>query len=297
MTQGILVIARNNSKIDYTKQAAFLADSVKKILNLPTSIITDSPEYLEKNNYRDKFDKVIPIVWTKDKLADDNSNVLSKGDQHFLRRYRDGTLSHQSLQFKNEMRSGAFDVTPYDETLLLDTDIILMNDVYKHCFTQPHDFLIYDKSYDLAGFRDKYEFKFISDTGAHFYWATAVFFRKTQTNKIFFDLVQHVQENWYHYRSIFQIPASLFRNDFAFSIAVHIMNGYQEGDFAKPMPGKLFFTTDKDILWDKTKDGLFMLLEKEEYLGEYTAAHWKKQNLHVMNKFSLERYINKVTNV
>ena len=38
-------------------------------------------EYLEKNNHRDKFDKVIPIVWTKDKLADDKSNVLSSNER------------------------------------------------------------------------------------------------------------------------------------------------------------------------------------------------------------------------
>ena len=295
MSKGVLVVARNNEKLDYLRQAAFLASNVKKYLNLPTSVITDSQKYLEDKGYGDYFDKVIEIVWRKEDL--NGTNVLSKGDQHYLRRYHDGSLSARSLRFKNEIRSAAWDVTPYEQTLLLDTDIVLFNDVYKHCFDQPHNFLIYDKSYDLAGFRNKHEFKFISDTGAHFYWATAVFFRKTETNKIFFDLVQHIQENWYHYRSIFQIPTVLFRNDFAFSIAIHIMNGYQEGDFAKPMPGKLFFTTDKDILWDSTKEGLFMLLEKENYLGEYTAVHWRHHNLHVMNKFSLERYLTRVMNV
>ena len=44
--QGILIIAKNNAQIDYIKQAHFLAKRIKEYLNLPTSIITDSVEYL-----------------------------------------------------------------------------------------------------------------------------------------------------------------------------------------------------------------------------------------------------------
>ena len=73
------------------------------------------------------------------------------------------------------------------------------------------------------------------------------------SNKIYFELTKHIQENWQHYNSIFQINKNTFRNDWVFSIAVHIMNGYQRGDFSHELPGKLYFTSDKDILWELSK--------------------------------------------
>jgi hypothetical protein len=293
MNKGILVYARNNKSIDYVKQAHFFAQRAKKLLGLPTTIVTDSIEYIKKEKYIDAFDKVVPIVWkSEDHIP--GKNVLSLSENHHSRKYHDGTVSAKSLPFKNGMRCTAYDASPYDETILIDTDVMLMNDVYKHCFEQSHDFLIYDKSFDLAGFRDPSEFAYISDTSVKFYWATVVFFRKTKLNKIFFDLVSHIYENWYHYRSIFQIPTVVYRNDFAFSIAIHIINGYQLGEFSKPMPGKLFFTTDRDILWKLNDNQITFLLEKEKYFGQYTLASWQDHNIHIMNKFSLERAINNV---
>jgi len=85
----------------------------------------------------------------------------------------------------------------------------------------------------------------------------------------------------------------VYRNDHAFSIAIHIMNGYQQGDFAGKMPGKLFYTTDRDIVVDVDDKSFLILVEKENYLGEYTPIRFKDHNLHIMNKFSLNRMIDK----
>lgn len=297
MTKGVLVFARNNSEIDYVKQAYFLAKSAKLHLGLPTTIVTDSVEHLKFTfpDHREVFDKIIPIVW-KDEDLNENT-TRSKTENHSIKFYSDGTLVQKRLQFKNETRTLSFELSPYDETLLLDSDVVIVNDLFNRCFDQDHDFLIYDNAYDLAGFRDYSEFDYISDTSVKFYWATCVFFRKTETNKIFFNLLQHIQENWRHYNSIFQINRSVYRNDHAFSIAIHIMNGYQLGSFAKPMPGKLFYTTDKDILMTINDTELFILLEKQDYLGEYTPLKIEGINLHVMNKFSLNRCIDEVLNV
>ena len=297
MSKGILVFARNNSEIDYVKQAYFLAKQAKHILNLPVTVVTDSIAHLKSTytDYNEVFDKVISIVWKESDLTEDTT--FSRSENHSAKLYFDGTIAKKRLQFKNETRTLAYELTPYDETLILDTDVVIVNDTFNQCFEQEHDFLIYQKAYDLAGFRDYSEFDFISDTSVEFYWATCVFFRKTQTNKIFFDLLQHIQDNWRHYNSIFQINRSVYRNDHAFSIAIHIMNGYQSGDFAKPMPGKLFYTTDKDILQRLYKDEFFVLIEKEKYIGEYTPIKFKGNNLHVMNKYSLNRCIDEVLNV
>lgn len=290
-SKGVLVYARNNSQIDYIKQAYFLANRVKKYLDLPTSIVTDSLEYLEYNypDYRNVFDRVIPIVW---KVEDkDVETVLSLGENHPLKSFYDGGIVSKKLDWKNNLRSTAFEATPYDETLLLDTDIVICNDIFKKSFEQDHDFLIYKECTELTGINRGDEFCRISDTSVDFYWATAIFFRKTEKNRIFFNLTKHIQTNWQHYCSIFQLNTPYFRNDYVFSIAIHIMNGYQKGDFSNPMPGKLYFVTDKSIMWQINDQDLLLLLEKPKHTGEYTPVKVKGCNVHCMNKFSLNRCI------
>jgi hypothetical protein len=69
------------------------------------------------------------------------------------------------------------------------------------------------------------------------------------------------------------------------------MNGFQTGTFAQQLPGSMMYTTDKDILWSMKDDKMMFLVEKKDYLGEYTAIKTKGQNIHVMNKSSLNRII------
>lgn len=281
MSKGILVFARNNTQVDYVKQAYYLAQRAKKYLNLPVSVVTDNLDYIKEtfSDYKKVFDKIIVLEYTS---------------KFTLKRYNDGSLTGKQLEFKNDTRPLAYEHTPYEETILLDTDYIIANDILLKCFDQKQDFLIYKDAYDLANFRDYSEFDYISDTGVAFYWATCVFFRKTPQIKIFFDLLQHIQSNWQHYNSVFQINSGVYRNDHAFSIAIHIMNGYQEGNFAGKMPGKLFYTTDKDLVVEIDNEDFLFLVEKENYLGEYTPIRFKNHNIHIMNKFSLSRCIDEV---
>ena len=275
-SKGAILFARNNDKVDYIKQALFSAKRIKKYLNIPVSVITDSPEYLKSVDLDNEFDNVIKM----------NYDSTNNG-----RRYYDGSISSYLANFKNNLRYKAYDFSPYDETLLIDTDFIISNDVFKNCFKSSADFMIYKKSQDISNSTDRYEFVKISDYTIDFYWATVVFFRKTKLNQIFFNLVGHIQDEWEHYRRIYQIKSPLFRNDYAFSIAIHIINGYQKSLFAEPLPGTKLYSIDKDILWKINDTELTFLVEKKDYLGEYTIVKTKNQNVHVMNKFSLERII------
>jgi len=275
MNSGAMLIARNNAQIDYIRQAAFNANRIKQYLNIPVTLLTDSVEIVEKL-YNSVFDQVIEIP---------NDDPVS------YRKYNDGTYFRKSLEFKNNSRSLVYDLSPYDETLLLDTDYIVSNDIFKNCFSQKHDFLIYDTGIELSGWRNTAEFEYISSVGPKFYWATAVFFRKTDANKIYFELVKHIQLNWSYYQNLYQITSSLLRNDFIFSIAIHIMNGFTNGTFAKTMPGQLFYSIDRDLLIQLHSDDFLMLIEKENDFGNYSPMRIKGCNLHIMNKFSLDRII------
>ena len=276
MSKGAFLIARNNGHIDYVKQAVFLAKRIKKYLDIPVTVATDSVNYLKDTFDIEVFDQIISLDYTNE------SNP---------RYFFDGALSKKTASFKNANRANVYDLSPYDETLLMDTDYVISNSLLKEVFDSSADFLIYKKSNDIAKVRDESEFDKISDTSVDFYWATVVFFRKTDTNRVFFDLIKHIEQEWNHYRRVYQINSGLFRNDFAFSIAVHIMNGFQAGNFAQQLPGSMMYTTDKDLLYKLDQDEMMFLVEKKDYLGEYTALKTKGQTIHVMNKQSLNRII------
>lgn len=276
MTKGVVLIACNNSEIDYIKQANFLASRISKYMNLPTTLITDNVEYLEENYKKHNFEKVVEIPTPK---------------SFSYKKYFDGIFSKKQLEFKNSSRSNVYDLSPYDETLLLDTDFIISNDLLCSCFEQTKDFLIYKDAFDFAGWRDPNEFKFISEIGPDFYWATCVFFRKTEENKIFFNLVSHIKDYYSHYRNLYKLNTNVFRNDHAFSIAIHIMNGYTENSFAGKMPGTMYYITDRDLLLEMHDDNFLMLVQKENDSNQYVPVRVKGSNVHIMNKYSLNRII------
>ena len=84
---------------------------------------------------------------------------------------------------------------------------------------------------------------------------------------------------------------TIFRNDFAFSIAIHIMNGKTNGEFAMPLPGTMTYVQDRDLLIEMKDTTMQFLVEKKDFLGEYLAAKTTGVDVHVMNKLSLSRVI------
>lgn len=281
-SKGAMLIARNNGKLDYVKQSVFLANRIKKYLEIPVSIITDSVDYLNSNFDATIFDK----IYTMEYVEDQNN-----------RRYYDGALYNTVGSFKNSQRSKVYNISHYDETILMDSDYVICNDKLKKCFKSNHDLMLFKKSVDLSSNRDNEEFHRVSDPGIDFYWATVVYFKKSDKNETFFNLVDHVHENWTFYQKRYHISEPMFRNDYAFSIAVHIMNGFEDStNTVAEIPSTHYFTTDKDVLYDINDNYMKFLIQKKDFLGEYTIASTKGLNVHVMNKFSLERIIDRDLN-
>jgi hypothetical protein len=275
MSVGALIFAHNNAGIDYTKLAVFAAQRVKQFLNIPVSIVTDNVKWLETEYPNHPFEHVIEIP-----------NETSTQKLFF-----DGTLSYKTLEWKNLTRGRAYDLTPYDKTIILDSDYIISSDILKNAINLDVPFQIYKKSFDLAEWRDKKEFTRINQYSIPFYWATVVVFKKSFITQTFFDLISYIKTNWLYFRVLYGIEASSFRNDFAFSIAIHIMNGKIEGDFAIELPGSMTYIKDKDILLAINHDKLNFIVEKKDHLGEYIATKTQGIDVHVMNKSSLIRVI------
>tara|TARA_X000000950_G_C13881686_1_gene647138 strand:+ start:787 stop:1614 length:828 start_codon:yes stop_codon:yes gene_type:complete len=274
MSKGVLLFANNNSQIDYVKQACYLAKKINKHLKVPVSLVTSDKKRVTDYYPYEVFDQIIE----------------KKSKNNFSKRYNDGALSHKKLEFNNDLRPQAYKLTPYDVTLMMDTDYIICNDLFKNVFDTEHDLLLYKDSTDITLHRDFTEFKRISDTSIDFYWATCVVFKKTYFTKTFFELIEHIRQEWVHYANVYQLSQRVYRNDYSFSIAVNLMDNHKIGS----MPGKMLYSTDKDVLFEVEEDKLKFLVEKKDRLGQYTAVYTDKLNVHVMNKFSLNRMIDGV---
>jgi hypothetical protein len=276
MTTGAILFAQNNTTVDYIKLAVFAARRIIDHLDIPVSMITDNKQWLI-NHYPDHpFDTIIEIP------------IETTPQQKY---FNDGSLASQKLEWKNKSRSSVYDLTPYDRTLVLDSDYIISSNILKPALNNLHDFQIYKNSFDLASWRTTNEFKRINQYSIPFYWATTFIFNKTEIMQCFFDLIAYIKSNWLYFRNLYSIDHPVFRNDFAFSIAIHIMNGKTNGEFAIELPGIMSYSIDKDILVDIVDDKIHMLIEKQNHPGEYILSKTQGIDLHIMNKLSLSRFI------
>lgn len=275
MSNGVLIFAHNNPVIDYIKLANFAASRVKTYLEVPVTIVTDSKTWL-LNKYPDHvFDSIIEI---------ENEPGTSK-------LFHDGSLASKTLEWRNLSRNRAYEVTPYDKTLVIDSDYIINSSILKSAFEKDALLQIFQTSTDLADWRPTEYFQRINPYSVPFYWATAFVFQKDPTVESFFDLITYIKLNWPYFRVLYNIEPAAFRNDYAFSIAIHIMNGKTNGEFATALPGTMTYIQDRDILVNIEDNKVQMLVEKEKHLGEYLAVKTCGLDVHVMNKYSLTRFI------
>lgn len=275
MTKGVLLFAQNNTHIDYIKQAQFCAIRIKKYLDLPICLVTDNVEYLSEY-YPDAdfyFDHIVSL---------DRTQFSQR------KKFKDGLYSEKTLEWRNYSRADAFNLSPFDETIVMDTDVVLCNSDLLEAFNMNQDFMIAKESKDIKTNRRIDAFRRISDRSIDMYWATIFYFKKNKNTEMLFDLINHIKENWNFYRLTYKIVEKKFRNDFAFSIAIHIINGFKKTNWPLPIPGTLWHTIDKDVLVDIQDNSITILLENE---WEYHLANVKDLNVHVMNKFSLGRVI------
>jgi len=279
-TKGVLLFAFNNAEIDYIKQAIFCAKKIKEHLKLSVALVTDNISYLETAYpFYKKYIDVVLLV-PKEKTTQ-------------LKNFSDGAYSLRKLEWKNQSRPDCYEISPFDETIVLDVDYITCNDNLLNCFKIDEEFLIYKNPIDVANtVRNINSFDRISDRSIDMWWATGFYFKKSPFMKMYFDLVKHIKENWTYYRLIYQIPNTNYRNDFSFSIAIHILRGFQESSWPVTMPGTMYMSFDTDIL-EKLDGNALTIIADYKNNASYMAVSVKDANVHVMNKFSLGRIIDK----
>jgi len=277
MKKGIVIIAHNSRDIDYAKMAIISAKFAKKNLRLPVSLITD-----ESTKEWMKTSKLMSTA------VDVFENIISvprpvPGNQRIL---HDGTTS-STVPFLNSNRSSVWDYTPYEKTLMIDSDFLIMTDVLNNYWEINQDVLLGQRFNDIQGDRKGYLDDWISETGVHLYWATTVMFTKNENSRIFFKLIDFIKDNYKFYADLFRFDPRQYRNDITFSIAYHILNGFEFNRYSLPA---ILTLQGKDILEKIYENGrmIFSIKYWNDDLSFYLASI-KDQDIHIMNKQSIIR--------
>jgi hypothetical protein len=288
MSKGIVFFAHNNSEIDYGSIALANALMIKHHMGLDAiTLITDegTVRHLKTQYDQSLLDSTFENIKIQPRKKVDNN-----------KRYRDTRHTVNLLQFYNINRSTVFTQSPYDETLVIDVDYLICNNTLNQIWGHKEDLMINRKSYDLLSGRRHQEFDRVDDFGIDFYWATVFFFRKTEQTEIFFNLLEVIKENYPYFKTLYGINTYNFRNDHAFSIAVHMFNGFAKSQLVKNLPVDfLQHTLDYDELHNvDSKGSLSFLLEKISEPGNFIPARTDGVNVHVMNKYSIVRQSKKI---
>jgi hypothetical protein len=277
MKKGIVIFSYSNRDIDYSLLALISGGLAKKNLNLPVSLITDSSTIdwmKESDTYSlalDLFDQII---------ISDRPNINNK------RLIFDG-IDSKVVPFLNSNRSSVWDLTPYDHTLLIDSDLLIMSDRLNTYWNMDNDLMMVESMKDIRGDRSGTLDQWISDTGVKMYWATAIMFKKNQKTKTFFNLIDHVRENYLFYADVYRFETRTYRNDIAFSIAKHMLDGFLNSEFETLPPQLTVF--DKDDLVEVNESNLIFLIRDFDFEDNFFAVNLKEQDVHVMNKQSIIR--------
>ena len=260
MQRGILIFAKNNEKIDYIKQAKVCSMLAKTFLkNIPVCLITDS----------DVNDPVFDIVKQIDCFKKQK------------RRYHSSSIPEE-LSYFNIGRTSAYELSPFIETILLDADYFIQNNTLDLVWGSIPPILMNTDYRSIYGPTYKGSEPYIGKWGPYMYWATAMYFRKDPQVKVLFDVAKHVEEYYDFYRSSYNLPGKMLRNDYVFSIAIELTGGN-----VFPLPvNKILNAYETDEILNVKKGSITFLCDRKHANCLYPVKV-NNLNVHIMNKLDL----------
>ena len=257
-SRGVIVFAFNTT-INYVGIADLSSRLIAHNLKLPITLITDMD-----SDPKFKYDQVIRIA------PEHTTNIR-------------GAAGDKQIQWRNFGRYLAYELSPYYETILIDTDYLILDDSLLKLFDTKFDYkLMHNNQTNTGPSTDV-----MGTTGLPFVWATVVLFRKTERAGMLFNLVGRIQRNYNYYRMVYNISKGNFRNDFAFAIANNILNGYTLNE-AQGIPWPLFSIYHN--IESITKSGCFLKINH----AVIATDKWPlttivaQQNIHILDKQYLE---------
>jgi hypothetical protein len=215
MNKGYICVVQNTKTTNYLKLAYALALSIKNTQSDVNrlSIVTDIKRMPKK--YRAVFDQVIPI---KTDRAKDSEWKL-----------------HNIVDL--------YDYTPYDETVMLDCDMLFLTDVshwWEYLSMKDVWFTTQIKNMynDVVPKDTIYRKEFIQNELPSVYNAF-FYFKKSEAAADLFNMMKHVCNNWDYCVSqfLYKKPPRVFSTDVAFGLSLKLLNMKDSGTFDQmPFP-------------------------------------------------------------
>lgn len=283
-SRGILIFAHNNTEIDYFRLAVINALLVQKNLGMTKDQITI---VTDKHSHSWGMSSIAPLLKKAAKylIVDTDFDFKHKN----TRLFKDTTFNPKTLPFYNINRCDAYDLSPYDETILIDADYLVLSNNLNSCWGHNNELMMNWEYNDIMTDRTNPELDRISPLGITMYWATVVYFKKCTYAETFFNFVKHVKNNKGYYKDLYNFPGGVYRNDYSFSVAAHKISGYVDKGVAQ-LPVKLFKTFDSDDVHSAVSvNELILYLEKPRSPGDFILTRWSGLDIHVMNKWAINR--------
>lgn len=246
-SRGVVLFAFNTD-VDYVTIADRASQLIQHNLKLPVTLITDDdaePKFA--------YDQVIRI----------NNDFGT---------FRIDIETQARSNWRNFSRYRAYELSPYNDTILLDSDYLVFDSSLLKLFSTVLDYRLMHHSYTDAGPCPES----MGVTSLPFVWATVIAFRKTERASMLFDLVGRIQRNYEYYRALYNIRERNFRNDYAFAIANNILSGYTI-DESQGIPWTMY-TVEKTVEKLVLKDNFIQIHHAD------TATVTPYQNIHIMDK-------------
>lgn len=171
MTRGVVLLAQNNSLHDYVKMAYALSLSLKISQNCDISVSLITNDKVPKK-YLTVFDNIIPV-------PKDDSAINSS--------------------WKIENRSKIYQASPYEETIVLDTDMLVMCDIsYYWDVFKDYDIYFTSKVFTYRGeliTNDHYRRVFTNNNLSNLYTGLH-YFKKSSKAEEFYNWMDFIINNW-----------------------------------------------------------------------------------------------------
>ena len=198
MSKGVVIIAHNTDSINYLSMAAYTAKRVETFLRLPTTVITDQSSV--NNSNVSVFDNV---------LVTDTDTTNKRKKEVWI----------------NKGRYKVFDLTPYEETIVLDSDYLINSPKLLELFEFSSDFMCHKETSWLMKPKDD---DMLSKKSIPTLWATVMRFHKSKRVEQIFNVMEMIQKNYDHYANIYGFLTHPYRNDYALTISLKTVNGHLE---------------------------------------------------------------------
>lgn len=291
-SRGFLIFAHNNDMIDYGLVALINALMIKSNLREnAVALVTDEGtiSWLRQNHaslVEKAFDHVIVVPWDK---------VDPSGE----RRYQDTLSTSHILPWRNGTRLDAYDLTPFDETIVIDADYLVMDKTLDAVWSLDTDVALNREAVTLEHKQPAAAERFLSPFTATMYWATCMFFRKSELAESFFALARNVRTHYKFHGYLYNFPVKIFRNDYAFSVAAHVLNGQYASSIITSLPSpKILTSFDRDDIVDVPgKNEITFLANDTENEWRNRVTRVTGVNVHVMNKFAIVRHADRLLEI